>query len=836
MSAGAGGGGLAFRVGPDADPDRYVLGPAVASGNEGILYRGSITTVTGLELAVAIKMLQPHWLPRVDEWHDRWSEQVELLRSLQVPGVVPVRDGFLGPLPHAPGDPGEGKTLYLVMNWVEGEPLDEWVRHRPDRDPLDSLKILLPVAAALDLMHSGSATGGIPVVHRDVKPANIVVAGDATVLVDFGLTRGLPTGSRLSGTAGTKGYMAPETELGVYTPAGDRYSFGGVVFFVLTGTEPPVTHQPEALRAALASVPSLAERPETVDHLMEMLDEDPSVRPDGLANWVGQLRRSSLGGLPPVLPPRAPRRHPQPLPKPTPVPVPAGPDYVPPEAPPPLSPPINPPTPRPTSPDAPEAARRRGRGVALVALAVALLGVAGLVWAHWRPFGRSATTPLPNYVGTLQYEAQYKLQVLGFRSVPDPEFNDAEAGHVTAQTPPPGGRWHKGTTVTLTVSKGPELVAVPDLSGKTQEQASSVLSTSGLKVGSVAMQPDVRVPKGVVVSWSLKGTQVPKGTAIDLIVSSGPPIGPPPPSVLTKGSLTPGSYLTTRFRPNATFAVKDGWAAALETPDHLSLQRTGDPPGRRVDVMRIQRVYDRRPFSAADDALNSVTAFYGSLAPWLGEHPSLKAGPITPTAKIEGANDQGQQLDASFVPYAYEGCPTPSPCVILFQLDPFAPEKLDQTYAYVGRQGEKTRFEIFDVGDAKIVVAITAQEQDFQSFAGEIDAGSFSITKFGTDARITRTSVQVAPKPGSDPILVATVGVDVDADGPKCKPSDGSTVSIFADKVAPETKLTEHLPLRGGKALIEITPGNPKPHRYVVMYDGDANCDSSVSAPAIAQK
>ncbi len=116
-------------------------------------------------------MLQPRFLARVNEWHARWSEQVELLRSLQVPGVVRVRDGFLGPLPHAPDEAGEGTTLYLVMNWVEGEALDEWVRRRPERDPFDALKLLLGVAAALDLMHSGGATGGIPVVHRDVKPS-----------------------------------------------------------------------------------------------------------------------------------------------------------------------------------------------------------------------------------------------------------------------------------------------------------------------------------------------------------------------------------------------------------------------------------------------------------------------------------------------------------------------------------------------------------------------------------------------------------------------------------------------------------------------------------------
>ena len=300
-----------FRVGPDADPDRYVLGPAFSSGAEGILYRGTITTAAGLMLDVAIKMLQPRFLSRVDEWHARWAEQVELLRSLHVPGVVPVRDGFLGPLPHPPGQAGEGETLYLVMNWVEGESLDEWIRHRADRNPIDDLKVLVGVAAALDLMHSGRATGGVPIVHRDIKPANILVTEHGSVLVDFGLTRGLPDGQRLTGVAGTPGYLAPEsTDDGRYSSASDRYAFGAVAYFVLTGSEPPVSHEPEAMEASLAAVPELNEWPEVAERVMAMLASEPDDRPLGLANWVGQLRRSSLDAGPDILNPAAPRRHP----------------------------------------------------------------------------------------------------------------------------------------------------------------------------------------------------------------------------------------------------------------------------------------------------------------------------------------------------------------------------------------------------------------------------------------------------------------------------------------------------------------------------------------------
>jgi serine/threonine protein kinase len=300
-----------FRVGPTSDPDRYVLGAAFTSGAEGILYRGTITTAAGMTLDVAIKMLQPRFLSRVDEWHTRWAEQVEVLRSPQVPGVVPVRDGFLGPLPHPPGRAGEEETLYLVMNWVEGESLDEWIRHRLDRDPIDDLKVLVGVAAALDLMHSGRATGGVPVVHRDIKPANILVTDHGSVLVDFGLTRGLPDGQRLTGVVGTPGYLAPESiDAGSYSPASDRYAFGAVAYFVLTGSEVRPWHQPEAMRDSLVAVPELSELPEVADQVMAMLATDPDERPLGVANWVGQLRRSSIEAGPDILSPTAPRRNP----------------------------------------------------------------------------------------------------------------------------------------------------------------------------------------------------------------------------------------------------------------------------------------------------------------------------------------------------------------------------------------------------------------------------------------------------------------------------------------------------------------------------------------------
>ncbi|HEX3541393.1 MAG TPA: serine/threonine-protein kinase [Acidimicrobiales bacterium] len=305
-----------FRVGPFDDPDRYEIGEPVEAGAEGILYRGRLLTPTSrLSLPVAVKALQPVYSARIDQWAARWRDQVELLRSLHIPALVGVREGFVGPLPHLPGAETAGRNLYLVMNWVDGEALDHWVLGHRDVDVGQALKLLLPVAVAVDTMHGGQLTGGVPVVHRDIKPANILIGKGGSVLVDFGLTKGLSSGHPV-GRAGTPGYIAPEVVAGgTYTPAADRYAFAATVFFLLTGRHPAAGMKTAQLRHVLESSPAggAGTASDLVDRVVAMLDPDPEKRPVALANWIAQLRQSSLDDeilsvpLPPLAPTRAPR-------------------------------------------------------------------------------------------------------------------------------------------------------------------------------------------------------------------------------------------------------------------------------------------------------------------------------------------------------------------------------------------------------------------------------------------------------------------------------------------------------------------------------------------------
>ena len=195
-------------VGPVGEPDRYELSELKSSGGEGQLWRG-VLDVDGAAITVAVKVIHPSKNSDLEEWRVRWQRQAELLRSLDHPGLVKVRDVFEGPVPHEAGDADAStNTLYLVMNWVEGPTLEEWVSRNPNRDVLESARVLGKLASAVDYLHSGAVTGN-PVLHRDIKPANVIVTAAGAVLVDFGFTRVI--GGQPLTIAGTPAYIAPET-------------------------------------------------------------------------------------------------------------------------------------------------------------------------------------------------------------------------------------------------------------------------------------------------------------------------------------------------------------------------------------------------------------------------------------------------------------------------------------------------------------------------------------------------------------------------------------------------------------------------------------------------
>ena len=193
-------------------------------GAMGAVYRGEDQH---LQRKAALKVLAPE-LAADDRFRKRFLTESQLAASLDHPNIVPI---------YAAGE--EGGLLYLAMRYVEGYDLRELVDSTPGGlEPALALRLLAPVADALDAAH------GLGLVHRDVKPANVMIAAatEQPYLCDFGLARHASSAESLTGTQGflgTLAYIAPEQiASGAVDARADVYALGCVLFECLTGSPP----------------------------------------------------------------------------------------------------------------------------------------------------------------------------------------------------------------------------------------------------------------------------------------------------------------------------------------------------------------------------------------------------------------------------------------------------------------------------------------------------------------------------------------------------------------------------------------------------------------------
>lgn len=350
----------AHHIGPDSTPDRYRLLRSIGRGGEAVLYLAEIELAGGTE-PVVVKVLDskttltPEVFERISQ---KWNEQAELLRFVHRPGVVGVREHFQGPPIHRPGESGTitGRALALVMNHVDGLDLRDWRAERtlataPERREV--MRTLEQLADVLDWLHSGKATpSGRTVVHGDLSPGNVMVDehGQAT-LVDFGLSK-LTADHQTAEVWFTPGYAAPEIFEGKRTPGTDRYAFGAIAYFLLSGQSPPTA--PEQLVAALGALPQVAGLPaEQRERVLSIAAADPGRRPLSLSSWVKDVRHgvvstttsrpATVADAVPAAPPRKPAAPHLPVtpPPPSAAPVVAAPPVTPPPvAPPTVAPPV----------------------------------------------------------------------------------------------------------------------------------------------------------------------------------------------------------------------------------------------------------------------------------------------------------------------------------------------------------------------------------------------------------------------------------------------------------------------------------------------------------------
>ncbi|WP_426564323.1 protein kinase domain-containing protein [Angustibacter sp. McL0619] len=263
--------------------DRYQLTSRIAIGGMGEVWRAR-DEVLGRE--VAVKLLRREYA-QDETFLARFRSEALHAASLSHPGIASVYDY------------GEVQgTAYLVMELVDGEPLSAWLARQGALPAETAVPLIQQAAAALQAAHDGG------VVHRDVKPANLLITPDETLkITDFGIARAgdqLPI-TRTGEVMGTVQYLSPEQAVGqTATPLSDVYALGVVAYETLAGRR-PFDHD-TAVATALAQVNDDPDPlPETVpprvaDVVMWSMEKNPAHRPQSAAE-LGSALGSALAGL-----------------------------------------------------------------------------------------------------------------------------------------------------------------------------------------------------------------------------------------------------------------------------------------------------------------------------------------------------------------------------------------------------------------------------------------------------------------------------------------------------------------------------------------------------------
>jgi len=250
--------------------DRYQLTERIAAGGMGEVWRGEDTL---LHRPVAVKVVLPG-LMADQEFLTRFRTEARMMAALRHPGIVQVYDYGESAAPNG------GRLDYLIMEYIEGVPLSKRIEQAGRLGPDETLAIVAQVADALQVAHQAG------IVHRDVKPANLLVRpGGAIVLVDFGVARSA-AGNGLTGTnvvLGSVNYMAPEQAEGKkVTPATDVYALGAVAYCCLTGRPPYVGDNPLQVMSQLVygDLPSLPRDvpPPVAALVLRAIAKDPAQR------------------------------------------------------------------------------------------------------------------------------------------------------------------------------------------------------------------------------------------------------------------------------------------------------------------------------------------------------------------------------------------------------------------------------------------------------------------------------------------------------------------------------------------------------------------------------
>ena len=619
--------------------DRYELGASIGSGGMSEVFAATDLLI-GRE--VAVKMLRTD-LAKDINFRERFRREAQNAGKLSHQSIVAVfdtgevdRDGISVP--------------FIVMERVHGRDLRDIVREDGTYSPSQAATIMIPVCHALQSSHEAG------IIHRDVKPANIMINNTGGVKVmDFGIARALDDStSAMTQTAaviGTAQYLSPEQARGKPADArSDVYAAGCVLYELVTGRPPfegespfavayqHVQEDPTPPSEYISDLsPTAALNVDAV--VLTAMAKHPADRYQTAAEMAADLELLSRNAVS-----RAARSHVEKPDEPETVVVPQR-----------LSTPPPPPTTAmpaatavaPAAPAAvgsrPAAAPQPKRGSrALTVLAIVLtLGVIGVGGAFTYDFLNNTTTAttqqIPNIVGLPENEAVLELERLGFTVVLTTEPSpDVAEGLVIRTSPNVGSEIREGATVTLTISSGREVVTIPDVTGLTLAEATQEIEGAGLVLNqSIREENSDDYPAGTVIQQNPQpGGETSVGASITLTVSTGPSLVRVPvitgmqwsqaESNITSLGLVPDIYYVDSLLPEGQVISASGQGTELPRGSTVSVEVSNGMLIEAPDLARLD-VEDAR------EALRD--------AGWTAPDTSLVEGAPIPTGALV---DQGR--------------------------------------------------------------------------------------------------------------------------------------------------------------------------------------------------